>query len=75
MALFGFLLREWQSLYDIFYRLFTFLTRGRNDGLFEIIDDDSTLELCDAQGHRAIIHRRQKVRFLQDHIVAFQDYV
>ena len=48
--------------------------RRQPDGLFEVLDYDSTLELLDGAGEMAIFKRRQKVRFLQDHILAFQDY-
>lgn len=71
----SFLLHEWQSLYDILYKLFTVFTRDRNDGVFEVLDYDSTLELRDERGELATIYRRQKVKFLQNHVVAFQDFV
>ncbi len=43
-------------------------------GMYEILDYDSTLEILDAKGEKAIFHKRQKVKFLQDNILAFQDY-
>ena len=43
-------------------------------GMYEILDYDSTLELLDPLGHTAIFRKRQRVRFLQDNIIAFQDY-
>lgn len=52
----------------------SFFKRKPPDGLFEVLDYDSTLELLDGAGHLAIFKRRQKVRFLQNHIIAFQDY-
>lgn len=43
-------------------------------GMYEILLYDATLELLDAQGENALFRKRQQVRFLQDHIIAFQDY-
>lgn len=48
--------------------------RYQHEGMYEILDYDSTLELVDSKGKRAIFKRRQQVKFLQDHIIAFQDY-
>lgn len=45
----------------------------RRDGLYEALSHDATLELLDAQGHRAIIRKLQTVRYLQDNIIAYQD--
>lgn len=42
-------------------------------GLYEVISHDIVLELKDAKGKRAIYQKRQKVRFLQDNIVAYLD--
>ena len=42
--------------------------------LYEILDYESTLELCDAKGATAIFEKRQRVRFLQNNIIAFEDY-
>jgi hypothetical protein len=42
--------------------------------MYRILDYDTTLELLDARGHSAVVYKRQRVRFLQDHILVFQDY-
>ena len=73
-SLSSFVVREWEALFALVLKLLPFLRR-RQPSLFEILDYDSTLELCDAQGKTAIIHRWQKTRFLQNHVVAFQDFV
>ena len=44
------------------------------EGMYEILDYDSTLELVDPQGATATFKRRQRVKFLQDNIIAFQDH-
>ena len=55
-------------------RLTTWITRRSESGIYEILHYDSTLELLDPTGHTAFFHKRQQVRFLQDNIIAFQDY-
>lgn len=48
-------------------------SRQRNQGMYEIIDYETTLELS-ATGRTATFLKCQKVRFLQDNIISFQDY-
>jgi hypothetical protein len=48
--------------------------RARYHGMYEILDYRSTLDLLDATGEKAIISRRQVIRFLQDNIVAIHDH-
>lgn len=43
--------------------------------MYEILDYESTLELCDIEGRVAIFQKRQRVKFLQNNIIAFEDYV
>lgn len=69
-----YLLGEWQSIASLVSKLFAYLVRERLTGLFEVLEYDSTLEILDTKGHKAIIHRRQRIRYLQDHIIAFQDH-
>ena len=45
------------------------------EGLYEILAYESTLELADAQGKLATVSKRQRIRFLQNDIAAFQDIV
>ena len=45
-----------------------------NEGIYEMLDYESTLVLHDTKGKRAKLHKRMKVRYLQDNIIAFQDY-
>jgi len=42
-------------------------------GLYEVLDYESTLELKDRNGRLAIFKKQEKVRFLQDNIIAYQD--
>lgn len=43
-------------------------------GMYEILDYDSTIDLRDTQGTKAILTRREEIRFLQDNIVAIHDH-
>jgi hypothetical protein len=43
-------------------------------GLYEILDYDATLEIIDPKGEKAVITRREVVRFLQDNVVAIHDH-
>jgi hypothetical protein len=44
-----------------------------HEGLYEILDYDLTLNIEDKEGREAVFRRRQVVRFLQDHVIAYQD--
>lgn len=65
-------LRHLKDLLDL-YPLLRQWWPGAAD-LYEILDYESTLELCDTQGTTAIFQKRQRVKFLQNHIIAFEDY-
>jgi hypothetical protein len=41
--------------------------------MYEVLEYDSTLELHDCKGQRATYRKHQKVRYLQDNIIAFED--
>ncbi|MFC1959362.1 hypothetical protein ACFLYO_01510 [Chloroflexota bacterium] len=43
------------------------------EGIYEVLDYQSTLELKDSKGKRAVFYKQQRVRFLQDNIIAYQD--
>jgi len=44
------------------------------DGIYETLEYESTLEIHNNQGTRATFKKRKKIRYLQDGIIAFQDY-
>src|SRR5205823_4768834 len=44
-----------------------------DEGMYEVLEHESTLELQDSQGEQAFFRKRQKVRYLQNHIIAYQD--
>ncbi len=46
---------------------------SRRGGIYEVLEHESSLELLDDEGMRAHFRKRQKVRYLQDNIIAYQD--
>ncbi len=42
-------------------------------GPYEVLAYESRLELKDAKGKKAVFYKRQRVHFLQDNVIAFQD--
>jgi len=44
------------------------------DGVYEILDYESTLEIHDPKGTRATFSKTKKVRYLQNNILVFLDY-
>lgn len=42
-------------------------------GMYEVLEHELRLELQDRRGHEAVCYKRQRVRFLQDNIIAYQD--
>ena len=50
------------------------LLRGyAHEGMYEVFDYDSTLEILDDKGKRARFSKRKTVKYLQDNNVAYQD--
>jgi hypothetical protein len=51
------------------------LMRGlASEGIYEVLDYESTLELLDDKGKKASFKKKMKVRYLQDETIAFQDF-
>jgi len=51
------------------------LMRGlASEGVYEVLDYESTIELLDEKGKKATFDKQMKVRYLQDENIAFQDY-
>ena len=72
--LLAYLPQDWISLlFDLYRALRLFIRRERHEGMFEILEYDSTLELADPKGATAIFKRHERVKFLQDNVIAFQD--
>jgi hypothetical protein len=47
--------------------------RRANQGIYEVLDYESCLELVDAKGKKATFNKRERVRFTQDNVIAYQD--
>ena len=45
-----------------------------HEGMYEVLDYESVLELIDKGGTRAILRKRKRIRYLQNNIIAYQDY-
>lgn len=50
-----------------------FLGKLRGHGMYAVLVYESELEIHDPKGVKATFRKRQKVRYLQDHIIAYQD--
>lgn len=71
----AFLSLDWIAfLFDLYRALRYWVNRQRHEGMYHILDYDSTLELLDVKGKTAVLKKRQQVKFLQDNVIAFQDY-
>lgn len=64
----------WFELAGEMWKIGRKVMRGlSNEGMYEVLNYESTLELHDRGGKRATFSKRKKVRYLQDHIIAYQD--
>ena len=43
------------------------------EGLYEVLDYEVSLDLLNTKGTRAKLRKREQVRYLQNHIIAYQD--
>lgn len=74
--LLGYFSPQWLIfLVDLAQHLYTTIVQVQPKGMYEIVEYDATLELLDSRGELAQFSKRQRVRFLQDNIIAYQDYV
>src|SRR6266567_4250790 len=62
-------------LVSLYRELRQVMRRESHEGLYEVLEYDAVLELVDPKGETAIFKKRQRVKFLQDYVLAFQDYV
>jgi len=57
------------------WKLLRHLWQGLADeGMYEVLEYDSVLELRDTKGKRARFQKRERVRYRQNHIIAYQDH-
>ena len=64
-------LKRFLEIGEVFRRL---QDKLRYHGMYEILVYDSTLEILDAKGKKAVVTRQEVVRFLQDNVVAIHDH-
>lgn len=64
----------WLELVADLWKVGRKLWRGLADeGMYEVLEHEVVLELKDTKGKRALVCKRQKVRYLQNNIIAYQD--
>ena len=64
----------WVSIISSLIKLFRKVTQGTaNEGMFETLDYEVTVELLDTKGKKALHTKREQVRYIQDNIIAYQD--
>jgi hypothetical protein len=61
---------EWSRLSAL---LDAFFWHNRHDGLYEVLEHHTTLELLDPFGKEAFYRKQQTIRFLQNNIISYQD--
>jgi hypothetical protein len=49
------------------------IQRQSSEGMYEVLDYETTLELHDKKGIRATLKKRERIRYLQDNVIAYQD--
>lgn len=64
----------WPEIVGKLWKVSRKIMRGlSNEGMYEVLDYETTLELLDSKGREATLRKREKVRYLQDNIIAYQD--
>lgn len=64
----------WFELIGSLWKIGRRIVRGlANEGIYEVLDYECTLELKDKEGKLATIRKRKKIRYLQDYITTFLD--
>jgi hypothetical protein len=64
----------WVEIVAEFWRYGRKLLRGlAAEGTYQVLDYECAVELVDKTGKLAIIHKRERVRYLQDYLTTFQD--
>ncbi|MFC1923656.1 hypothetical protein ACFLY4_10255 [Chloroflexota bacterium] len=65
----------WVDILTEVWKIGRKVVRGMaNEGVYETLEYESTLEIQNRKGTRATFTKRKKVRYLQDNISAYQDY-
>jgi hypothetical protein len=65
----------WPEIIGNMWREGRKILRGlSHEGMYEVLDYESTLELHDKKGERATFKKTKRIRYLQDNIIAYQDH-
>lgn len=66
---------DWISaVFEIYWQLRKFILKKSHEGIYEMLEYESVLEILDPRGKVAILKKRQRVEFLQENVIAFQDH-
>jgi hypothetical protein len=66
---------SWLQIAVNLWRLGRHIWRGvAPEGMYEVLEYESVLELMDKRGKIATLQKRKRVRYLQNHVIAYQDY-
>lgn len=65
---------DWATVLLEAWKLVKSIQAERVVGLYEVLNFEHTLELCDRRGQKAIFHKRATVRLLQDYVSAYMDW-
>jgi hypothetical protein len=66
-AWFGIFTSLWKVGGQIFHNL-------ANEGIYEVLDYESTLELLNRSGTKAIFKKCKRIRYLQNEVITYQDH-
>lgn len=55
------------------WKLLSRLLPTAYQGMYEVLEVEAELELCDSKGKTAVYRKQEKVRFLQNHVFAYLD--
>lgn len=61
------------SIFDLGKGIIKIYKDFSQDGLYEVLEYESTLELLDKSGKKAKFQKREKIRYQQNNIIAYQD--
>ena len=70
-----FLSLPWVEIVGELWKISSKLLRGMtNEGVYEVLEYESTLEIHNRKGTRATFKKRKKIKYLQENIIAYHDH-
>jgi len=65
----------WLEIVGELWKVSSKILRGMaNEGVYEVLDYESTLEIHNRKGTRATFKKRKKIKYLQNNIIAYHDH-